>query len=103
MLDSFFKLLLSEKSRVTVQWGIFLGLIIGAFYFGFQTKDFVNAQTELTKQVKDSTEKVKEISAQFEDFWTYNMQKDYNSYLKNNNPNLVTPSVGDIKVENQNK
>lgn len=93
MIETIAKALLSEKSRVTIQLGILLSLVTGAFYFGFQTKDFIEAQRATTRTLD-------KLNRQYNSMWSYEMQRDFVAELKNNNPDIVAPIVSEIRERN---
>jgi hypothetical protein len=94
ILKLLLKTLADERGRVAIQLGTFTILLVGAFYFGFQTKDFVAAQIDATNAMNKLNATVSKLE---EDRWTYTMQKEYHSALQGNNKELKVPDIREIR------
>lgn len=81
MIDQFLKVLLSEKSRVSLQISIFVAIVLAAFYAGQYAHRFTMAQAEALEEQKKITKAIEELVGQSKGFWTYQMQKEYDNAL----------------------
>jgi len=79
MIEALLKLLSNGQARVVLQFGTFLAIVIGAAYFGAQTRDFVIAQQATADNIKQLDATVSKLNA---DKWSYSMQRDYNAAIQ---------------------
>ena len=94
ILKLLLKALTDERGKVAIQLGTFVIMLAAAFYFGFQTKDFVEAQVNATDAMNKLNATVSKLE---EDRWTYTMQKEYHNALQGNNKELKVPDIREIR------
>jgi hypothetical protein len=81
MFEAFLKLLLSEKSRVTIQLGILIAVILAASYAGYYARDFKYSQEKSLEQQEKISKSVQELVERSKSVWTYQMQREYDNSL----------------------
>jgi hypothetical protein len=98
MIEQFLKVLLSEKSRVTLQFGILISVIVAAFYAGTYASKFTAAQEKSLEEQKKTTAIIQELVDQSKNYWTYQMHRAYDEGLTlNPDGTLRKPNLSEIR------
>lgn len=85
---------LGGKSPIIIQITTLFAILVAIFHAGYYARHFIDEQKKATSVIQNISQELKKMN---QEKWSYPMQRDFSTAIKDLNPSLMVPSVSEIR------